>query len=280
VGEGVQEYIQTDAAINPGNSGGPLVDLRGRLVGINTLIISRTGGYQGVGFAIPVDTVRRITDQLIEQGTVDRARLGVRYGPASSALIAALDLPRGAAQVGSVDTGSAAEDAGIEPGDVIVTIDGEPLNDYRELSASITRKAPGDKVRLGINRDGRERDITVRLGAADREPAGDRSSSDDSGDIESDLGFAYRDLDRATADRLRLDVEGVLITDVDPGSDAFDKANLRAGQIIIEVDRQPVQSVREFESIYEELPPGEVFFLKVLQPDGRSAMATALQKPE
>jgi serine protease Do len=100
--------IQTDAAINPGNSGGPLVDLRGRLVGINTLIVSRTGGYQGIGFTIPVDTVKRITDQLIADGTVERARLGVTYGAASPALIEALDLPRGSAQVGTVEQQSRA----------------------------------------------------------------------------------------------------------------------------------------------------------------------------
>jgi len=282
VGEGVQEYIQTDAAINPGNSGGPLVDLRGRLAGINTLIVSRTGGYQGIGFAIPVDTVKRITDQLIANGTVERARLGVRYGAASPALIEALDLPRGAAQVGSVEADSPAEDAGVEPGDVIVAVDGKSLDDHRELSALIGSKAPGDKVRLELNRDGRERDVTVRLGEADDDAARERTSPQGGGSIENALGFAYRDLDRATADRLGLDadVEGMLITDVDKGSKAFGDANLRAGQIIVEVDRQPVRNVQDFERIFHGLPEGKVFLLKILQPDGRSTMVTALEKTE
>jgi serine protease Do len=282
VGEGVQEYIQTDAAINPGNSGGPLVDLRGRLVGINTLIVSRTGGYQGIGFAIPVDTVKRITDQLIADGTVDRARLGVRYGAASPALIEALDLPRGAAQVGSVERGSPAEDAGIEPGDVIVAVDGKKLNNSLELSALITSKAPGDRVRLTLNRDGREQEVTVRL--AEVEPEGEtvRTSREDRGGIEDALGFAYRDLDRATADRLGLeeDVEGVLITDVDQGTDAFRGANLRPGQIIVEVDGQTVRSVSDFERTYDDLAPGKTFLVKVLGSDGQSTMVTALKKPE
>jgi serine protease Do len=282
VGEGVQEYIQTDAAINPGNSGGPLVDLRGRLVGINTLIVSRTGGYQGIGFAIPVDTVKRVTDQLIADGTVNRARLGVRYGAASPALIEALGLPRGAAQVGSVDGSSPAEEAGVEPGDVIVAVDGKELNDHRELSASISDKAPGDRVRLTLYRDGREREVTARLAEADSEAGTERPRREDRAGIEDELGFAYRDLDRATAGRLGLDedVEGVLITDVDQGSAAFRAANLRAGQIIVEVDGQPVRSVRDFERVYDGLPAGNTFLLKVLQSDGQSTMVTALRKPK
>ncbi|MDX1390204.1 MAG: trypsin-like peptidase domain-containing protein, partial [Acidobacteriota bacterium] len=235
-GTGVQEYIQTDAAINPGNSGGPLVDLRGRLVGINTLIFSRTGGYQGIGFAIPVDTVSRITTQLISSGSVDRARLGVTYGPTAPALIEALELPRGSAQVGTVQDDSPAAEAGIEPGDVITAVDGKPLENSLELSARITNKSPGDRVRLTLNRDGEERVVTARLTQAEPEAA-TTAGLHGRGGIQKDLGFAYRNIDPATAERLgRDDIEGVLITDIDEGSDAFRDANLRPGQIIVEID--------------------------------------------
>ena len=124
--------------------------------------------------------------------------------------------------------------------------------------------------------------MTVRLGEADDEAAKEGTSRQGRGGIENALGFAYRDLDRATADRLGLDadVEGVLITDVDEGSKAFRDANLRAGQIIVEVDGQPVRNIQDFERVFNDLPEGKVFLLKILQPDGHSTMATALEKPE
>jgi len=279
VGTGIQEYIQTDAAINPGNSGGPLVDLRGQLVGINTLIYSRTGGYQGIGFAIPVDSVKRITDQLIADGTVERARLGVSYGAASPALIEALDLPRGSAQVGTVEEDSPAEDAGIEPGDVITEIEGKPLENSLELSAQITRKSPGDRVRLTINRNGDEREVTARLAQADAS-ASAGAPREEKDRIEEALGFSYRDIDHDTAARLgrNAEIDGVLITNVDQGSAAFREANLRPGQVIVELNGDRVRNVREFETAFGNVGPGETFLLRVLQPDGRGTMMTALRK--
>ncbi len=281
VGPGIQEYIQTDAAINPGNSGGPLVDLRGRLVGINTLIFSRTGGYQGIGFAIPVDTVKRITDQLIADGGVERARLGVSYGAASPALIDALGLPRGSAQVGSVEEDSPAEKAGIEPGDVITAVDGDPLENSLELSAVITSRSPGDRVRLTINRDGDEREVTARLAEAEGGSAA-AASPREKDVIEQALGLTYRDIDPETARRLGRgsSVEGVLVTDVDQGSHAFRQANIRPGQVIIEVDGQRVRNVRELEAAFARIASGKTFLIRLLQPDGQSTMVTALRKPE
>jgi serine protease Do len=280
VGEGVQEYIQTDAAINPGNSGGPLVDMRGTLVGINTAILTRSGGYQGIGFAIPVATVKRVTDQLIESGTVQRARLGVRYGAASPALIEALGLPPGAAQVGSVDGGSPAEQAGLEPGDVIVAVDGKRLDDNRELSASISRKAPGDAVRLTVNRDGREREVTAILAKADADAAAPGREPEREALSEA-LGFAYEELDEAAAGRLGYEAgtRGVLVTDVDPSSSAFRDANLQQGQVIVEVDRKPVRGIADFERAYAAVKGGQTFLLRVLRPEGSGTFVTALRKP-
>jgi Trypsin-like serine proteases, typically periplasmic, contain C-terminal PDZ domain len=126
----IQNFVQTDAAINPGNSGGPLVNLSGELVGINTAIASRTGGNQGIGFAIPSNTVERVATQLIEEGEVQRAQLGVRYSAASQSLIENNDLPTGAAVINQTEDGSPADEAGLEPGDVITAVNGEELSEY------------------------------------------------------------------------------------------------------------------------------------------------------
>ncbi len=282
-GESVQNYIQTDAAINPGNSGGPLVDLHARLVGINTAIYSQTGGYQGIGFAVPVNTVHNIAEQLIEHGKVRRARLGVQYTAVSPALIEALDLPHGAAQVISVVEGSAADKAGIQEGDVITAIDGKPLENSLELSTLIGSMMPGQKVEITLNRAGEERTVTVTLGEAEEETA--EATSDgkaDRGKIAEQLGFSYTDLTPELARQFGYDedTEGVLITRVDADSDAYREANLRAGQVIIEVDKKPVKNVRDFERIYNDIEPGRTFLVRVRQPNVSGSFLTALTKPE
>ncbi len=283
-GESVQNYIQTDAAINPGNSGGPLVDLHGRLVGINTAIYSQTGGYQGIGFAVPVNTVHDIAEQLIDAGRVRRARLGVQYTAASPALIEALGLPRGAAQVMSVVEGSAADKAGIREGDVITAIDGKPLTNSLELSTIIAGMKPGQTVEITLNRAGEERTVTVTLGASEEETAEARPGGKPStrGEIEEKLGFSYTDLTPELARQFGFDedTEGVLITRVDAGSDAYREANLRAGQVIIEVDKKPVKNVRDFERIYHDLEPGTTFLVRVRQPNQNGSFLTALTKPK
>jgi serine protease Do len=283
-GEGVQNYIQTDAAINPGNSGGPLVDLHGRLVGINTAIYSQTGGYQGIGFAVPVNTVHDIAEQLIEHGRVRRARLGVQYTAASPALIEALDLPHGAAQVMSVVEGSAADKAGIREGDVITAIDGKPLSNSLELSTRIAGMKPGQTVEITLNRAGEERTVTVTLGASEEETVAASSGGKPStrGEIEEKLGFSYTDVTPESARQFGLaeDTEGVLITRVDAGSDAYREANLRAGQIIVEVDKKPVKNVRDFERIYHDLEPGRTFLVRVRRPNRNGSFLTALTKPK
>jgi serine protease Do len=279
---GAQEYIQTDAAINPGNSGGPLVDLRGRLVGINTMIYSQTGGYQGIGFAVPADTVGRVITELIRDGVVRRARLGVQYGPASRALVDALGLPRGAAQVGQVVEGSPAEDSGVRSGDVITAVDGKELENSFELSALISARKPGERIRLTISRDGDREEMAVTLGEADVEVARSRETGGmERGGITDDLKLSYRDLTQESARRFGVDpeLEGVLIVDVEPSSEAFRKSNLRPGQVIIAIDGKPVREAPDMERVYESLEPGRSFLLRVVTGDGRSTMVTALTKP-
>lgn len=279
-GTSVQNYVQTDAAINPGNSGGPLVNLNGELVGINTAIFTRTGGYQGIGFAIPVNTVQRISEQLIENGSVQRARLGVEYGAASDALRKALDLPAGAAQVGNVVDGSAADKAGIREGDVILGLDGKKLDNALALSTIIGSLQPGDKVDILINREGDEKTIRVTLGAAEEQETEAAGSTKEDASVSELLGLSYQNMTDDIARRFESvdDARGVFITSVDQGSFAYREANLRPGMLIIEADRKKVGSVADFEAIVQGLDEGETFLIRVRNLENDTTMLTALEK--
>jgi serine protease Do len=266
----IENFVQTDAAINPGNSGGPLVNLQGRLVGVNTAIMSRTGGFQGIGFAIPVDIVESTVEQLIETGEVQRGFLGVGFEPISQSLARALDVPTGSAQVGTVEPGSAAARAGLEPGDVIVAVDGQELRSAYDLRAAIGLKRPGDRVELRIMRDERPRTITVELGrredqvAAAPQTRGDQRGAQPSGQRSVEVqGMTLANLDGAMRQRLRLDrsAEGVVVSSIERGSEAFRYANIREGDIVVQVGSERVATVQEFEAAYNRVRSGETFFL-------------------
>ena len=282
-------FIQTDAAINPGNSGGPLVDLRGRLIGINSAIYSRSGGYQGIGFAIPVDVVENVATQLIEFGLVKRGFLGVSFGPVSETLAEALEVPRGAAQITNITEGSAADKAGLEREDIILEVDGQPLLDYNQLRTIVANKRPGDRVPMRIVRDSRELDVTVTLGERpdDSEIAGtDRRVEEDNeeGMMES-LGLTR--LENVTDEVLEAlniedqDVEGVVIVEIDRNSASYRDAELRRGDIIVEVDRQKISNRSDFRSTYRSIDSGDSFLVRVLRPQNGQLVSflTALEKP-
>jgi serine protease Do len=280
-------FIQTDAAINPGNSGGPLVDLRGSLIGINSAIYSRSGGYQGIGFAIPVDVVKNVTDQLIDSGTVERGFLGVLFDGVSESLAQAMDVPRGSAQVTSVTEGSPAEDAGLEAGDIITAVDGHELRSADELRTRVGNMAPGDRVELTLSRDGDRRVVRVELGrrsefvdrTAETAPSGDAPESDDLGA----LGMTLRTLSATAAGRLglRAGTTGILVSAIDTESTAYREADIRQGDVIVEADRRPVTSLDEFRSVIGDLESGESFIVKVLRPQQGQVgtFFTALTRP-
>lgn len=278
-------FIQTDAAINPGNSGGPLVNLRGELIGINTAIISRTGGFQGIGFAIPSNSAIDVATQLIESGRVERGRLGVSYGPASASLIDALRLPRGAAVVEQVNPGTAADEAGLRNGDIIVSVNGRELTNHQQLSLWIGSMRPGETVEITVNRDGDLEKLEVELG--EWEGATEELASSEAGSrspreqMMDELGLTLGNVTPDLARRAGFEngVEGVIVTDVNPSSDAFREANLRTGHVIIEIDRQPVRTLEEFEAAYEDIQPGETFLVRLRTPGGGTNV-TALTKPE
>ena len=280
-------FIQTDAAINPGNSGGPLVNLKGELVGINSAIYSRSGGYQGIGFAIPIDVVENVANQLIDNGVVSRGFLGVNFDSVSESLAEVLNVPRGAAQITAVSDGSAAEDAGLQIKDIIVSVDGQELMDANQLRTIVGNKLPGDRVELGIIRNDRERTINVTLGERpDLEgQIQTRNQAPEQEDSMEPLGLmGLRNLTPEIANELGIPDRynsGVLITRIDQNSDAYREADLREGDIILEIDRQQVDNRNDFMRIYGDISSGESFLVNVLRVQGDQTVSflTALTKP-
>ena len=287
-------FIQTDAAINPGNSGGPLVNLNAELIGINSAIYSRSGGNQGIAFAIPVDVVANVTSQLIETGSVERGFLGVNFAGVPESLARLQGVPRGAAQVTQVTDGSPAAKAGLRAGDVITAVDGVGLRDFNELRTMIANLSPGQRVVLSLKRDDTDMDVSVTLAKrseylAERTTSGDSAApSSPSGDMES-LGLQLRPVTDDVLQQMGLagtDANGLYVAGIDQNSDAFREANLRQGDIIAEIDRKPIASDADFRQVYEDIEPGEAFMVRALRP-ARAAddsiqlqsFFTALTKP-
>ena len=239
-----EDYIQTDAAINPGNSGGALIDARGHLVGINTAIVSRSGGYDGIGFAIPINLVSNVMEQLIEHGEVRRGLLGVYIQEVDDALAKTmgLDKPRGVL-IGDVNEDSAAEAAGLMVGDIVLQVDGEPTNTRAELRNKIAHTSPGTTVKLRVWRNEKERTIKATLSALDES----QLVAEDTERHSEQLGFRVQELTAELADKLGYqDEQGVVVTDVQRGTRAA-RSGLRRGDLIVEVNRRQVESVAEYE---------------------------------
>lgn len=238
----IEDYLQTDASINPGNSGGPLVNLKGEVVGINTMIV---GGGTGIGFAIPSNLARLVSDQLIERGSVRRAWLGVAFQPLSVDLAKGFGVEgKGGALVSSLVTGGPAEKAGVKAGDVILSLDGKPIKEHRDLLRLLLEKPVGAAVQLGIVRDRKPLTLQVvtvekETRAKAKEPKGPRSGRQAEG---RDLGLTLEPLTPERAARLGYrGKSGALIVGVERGS-AADRADLAQGDLIVEADRGAVQA--------------------------------------
>jgi serine protease Do len=264
-------FLQTDAAINPGNSGGPLVNLDGEVIGINTAISSQSGGYQGVGFAIPINLAKWVSNQLAEHGSVKRAYLGVAIQPVSQDLAGQLGVGvREGVVVSQVYPNTPAAEAGLKEGDVVVAFDGKPVNNPRDLQLMVERTEIGAKRSLEVVRDGKR----MRLQIVGREQpedfgkvAADRATERDgepSGTRFREVGVEVANLDAEVARQLGLkESEGVVITSVDSGSPA-DEAGLTDGMVVLQVNRKPVKSVAEFKKAVSEksLEEGLLFLVR------------------
>jgi serine protease Do len=238
-----EDFIQTDAAINPGNSGGPLINLAGEVVGINTAIFSRSGGYMGIGFAIPIEMATQIQKQLIATGKVTRGYLGVSIQDLTEALARSfgMDQPQGVL-VASVSPGAPAAKAGMQSGDVIVAFDGQTVSDSAQLRNLVARTPVGREVVVRVIRDQKARELTVEIGAL---PDQVMTQADASGMLDQ-LGFTVQELTEELAYELGYEgQEGVVVTAVEPGSEAA-QAGLRRGTLIREVNRQEIRNTEDF----------------------------------
>src|SRR5665213_652208 len=238
-----EDFIQTDAAINPGNSGGALVDADGRLVGINTAIYSRSGGNQGIGFAIPTDLAKGVMESLIKYGKVTRGYLGVMIQDINPSLAKQFDLKndRGAL-VGDVVTDGPADKAGLKSGDVIVKFDGKEVLDTQHLRLDVARIAPGQKIAVNILRDGSPKAFEVRVKEMPGEDAMAKNDDNNSDNTDTLKGVAVTDLDSQARQQFSIPehVKGAVVTQVDPGS-AADEAGLKTGDVITEINRHAVK---------------------------------------
>jgi serine protease Do len=245
-----ESFLQTDAPINRGNSGGALVNTAGELVGINSQILSPTGVNIGIGFAIPVNMARYVTDQLTSTGRVRRGKLGVTIQPITSDLAASLGLTevRGVI-VSGMESGGPADRAGIKQGDVITAIDGKPVEDSNSLRNQIASTQPGTEITLTVRRDGSEQPIRVKLEELSVEASQAGSNRGEGSGSNGLYGVSVSPLNPETARRLGLpdDTRGMVVTGVEPISPAAD-AGLQPGDVITQVNRQPVSSVAELRS--------------------------------
>ncbi len=245
-----ENFIQTDAAINPGNSGGPLVDLDGNVIGMNTAIFSRSGGYMGIGFAIPVNMVRAIKDQLIIAGEVTRGYLGIVIQDLTPDLAESfgLDDQKGII-VAQVSKDSPAEKAGFKQGDVIEEFDGKAVSKVGSFRNQVAMKTPGSKHDIKIFRKGKPQTLSVTIGKL---PSGELTAFGSTENLNK-LGFTVQNLTSSIAQELGLnpDAKGVVVTQVAQGSVA-DRANIQAGSLIEQVNHQPVSNTIEFRSALEK----------------------------
>ena len=246
--EDYEDFIQTDAPINPGNSGGALVNDRGELIGINTAILSHgSGGSQGVGFAVPSNLARNVMDQIIKNGKVTRAYMGVSIQEVSPELAKAFGEaePRGAL-VGDVSSGSPAEKSGLQKGDIIVALNGNPITDSNQLRMSISMMTPGATANLKVMRNGSEHDMTVKLGVL---PTEEEQASVEPANPQGALeGVTVGNVTNQAVQQLGLpaNTQGVVVTDINPSSPVAD-SGLQPGDVIQEVNHQAVTNVTDFD---------------------------------
>ncbi len=256
------DFIQTDASINPGNSGGPLLNLKGQVVGINTAIVARG---QGIGFAIPIDMARSIVGQLKEKGEVTRGWLGVQIRDLDESLASYYKLKAfSGVYVENVVPGDPADNAGIRSGDIITTVDGQPVSSGRELAGLIASIPVGQKTRVALMRDGKKKTISVKIAkqAEEKVQMARKNSSND------DLGLRVTELSSERARQLGLDEqeEGVLVIEVEPDSRA-DKAGVRVGDVIKGLNLKKVKGLKDYQSLLDAAGKDESVNLLVRRRD-------------
>jgi serine protease Do len=270
------DFIQTDASINPGNSGGPLLNWRGEVVGINTAIASRTGQSAGIGFAIPINIAKAILPQLREKGRVIRSQLGVTIQSNwNQELEKEFGVDHGAI-VTAVAEDSPAQRAGIHVGDVIVEYNGHSISDGRELSELVANTVPGSKVNLKVIRDKKETSLTATVQEMKETQVAASGFGDNT--EKGKLGMMVANLDESTARQLNLQsTQGIVITDVELNS-AADRAGLQRGDVILEVNRKPINDVNQFRDIVRNTQEGSTLLFLIHRSGGTMFIAVPIPK--
>jgi len=250
--EHYEDFIQTDAPINPGNSGGALLDSSGRVVGINTAILSRSGGFNGVGFAIPINLARSVAEQLVKTGHVERGFMGVNTQEVTSDLASEFGVNHGAL-ITDVTPDSPADKAGFKSGDVIVKVNDVSVEDPRRLALTVSRLAPGTEVKVEYIRDGKTKTVKLTLASLPSQSlaGGDNAAAKDDGVLN---GVTVSDINYQAREQFHIpdDVKGALVTDVDPNS-ASALAGLQEGDVILSLDRQTVKNADEAVKLSEKI---------------------------
>ena len=264
---GIESYIQTDAAVNPGNSGGALVNLNGELIGINTAIYSQTGSFAGYSFAIPTSIVKKVVTDLKQYGVVQRAVLGIAFGELTAELAKekGITAVNSGIYVGKVQDRSAAFEAGIQEGDVIVSLDGSATNNTAQLQEAIAKHRPGDKVKVTYYRDNKKHEVTVTL----RNALGNTEVTR-TGDV-LELGCAFKAVPKETLRQLEIS-NGVQVAGLKDGK--FKEAGIKEGFIITDINNSAVNSAEDVEKIYQAIMKSgpeydKVMFITGIYPTGR-----------
>lgn len=258
-----EDFIQTDAAINPGNSGGALVDIEGRLIGMNTAILSHSGGNQGIGFAVPTNLARWVMESLVDNGSVERGFLGVNIQDLTPQLAKQFKLDQASgALVAAVTPDSPAEKAGVKSGDVITDFNGKPVTDSRHLKLQVGFTVPGSAVPMTVLRDGKSTSLSVTVKELPGEKLADATpAADKANDALHGVGVA--DLDQAMRDQLKVpsQINGAVVTQVEENSPAYD-AGLRQGDVITEINHQAIQNAEQATAVCEK-PTNKVSLVKI-----------------
>jgi serine protease Do len=259
-----EDFIQTDAAINPGNSGGPLVNVKGELIGINTAIFSRSGGYQGIGFAVPSNMSRLVMDQLMKEGKIVRGWLGVTIQDITPELSQKFGLKDSkGALVGDISKGSPAEKSGMLRGDVILEFNGKEVKSVGSLRNMVSQSKVGSQVKLKILRGGKEYQMTVTIAELPKEVAGSPTEpSPENIQKNAFSGITVMDLTKEIARQLGLGAneKGVVVVKIEQGSSA-DEAGLKKGDVIQEIDKRKVAGLGDFNKITSSIEPGDTTLL-------------------
>ena len=280
---GFQHFLQTDAAINPGNSGGPLLNINGEVIGINTMIASRSGGYQGIGFALPINTAVKVYNQIIKTGKVTRGSIGISFLPSDDKNAEFVQAAGGTHGifVQTVEPGGPADKAGIQDGDVITALDGKSVSRGDELMDHVADASVGGTMKITVLRNGKTQNFDVVIGDrnkvfANRLGGGQMSEPSEQGEgTQVKFGMTVQNLN----DSLRQNLgykgpAGVLITQVEPDSLA-DDMGLQPNDIITSINRQPVTSYDELKQIQNSLKPGQSVLFRIMRAAGRNQQWTS-----